>query len=64
MLGRGLRGEWYEAALDELVRTGEILHAVDVEDDYLAEIDTPEDLARVDAEVTARERRAAAAFVG
>jgi choline kinase len=64
VLGRGLRGEWYEAALDDLVRAGEVLHAVDVEGDYLAEIDTPEDLARVDAEVGARERRAAAAFVG
>jgi choline kinase len=62
--GRGLRGEWYEAALDELVRAGEPLHVVDVQDDYLAEIDTPEDLARVDAEVRGRDARAYLAHVG
>jgi choline kinase len=53
--GRGLRNEWYEAAIDELVRTGAALHVVDVGDDYLAEIDTPADLERVDAEVRHRE---------
>ncbi len=53
--GRGLRNEWYEAALDELIRSGEALYAVDVGESYLAEIDTPADLARVDAEVRARE---------
>jgi choline kinase len=48
---RGVRTAWYEAALDELVRDGEPLHVADVGGGYLAEIDTPEDLARVDAEV-------------
>jgi choline kinase len=62
--GRGLRGEWYEAALDELVRAGEPLHVVDVQGDYLAEIDTPEDLARVDAEVRQRDARSVLAHAG
>jgi choline kinase len=58
VVGRQLRNEWYEAAIDELVHQGGELHVVDVGDDYLAEIDTPADLARVDAEVRARERHA------
>jgi choline kinase len=52
---RGLRNAWYEAALAELVAAGEPMAVVDVGDAYLAEIDTLEDLARVDAEVTARQ---------
>jgi choline kinase len=52
---RGLRNAWYEAALAELIGKGEPMAVVDVGDAYLAEIDTPADLARVDAEVTARQ---------
>ncbi len=53
-VARGVRNAWYEAALDELIGAGEVLHAVDVGDAYLAEIDTPEDLERVDDEVRGR----------
>jgi NDP-sugar pyrophosphorylase family protein len=55
---KGIRDHWYEATLDALVKRGEQLHVVDVGDRYLAEIDTPEDLARVDGELRARAGRA------
>ena len=51
----GANTEYYEKAFDQLCVEGRLeLHAIDVGAHYCAEIDTPEDLARVRRELEAR----------
>lgn len=51
----GAKTEYYEKAFDQLCQDGRLaLHAIDVGKHYCAEIDTPEDLARVRRELEAR----------
>lgn len=54
IVDRGLVDEWYEAAFQEAIDAGLELHAVPIGGAYVSEIDTPEDLARVDRELRAR----------
>ena len=51
----GAKTEYYEKAFDQLCQEGKLaLRAIDVGTLYCAEIDTPEDLARVQRELEAR----------
>lgn len=59
--GRGLANEYYEASFQQMIDEGVPIHAVTVAGLYCAEIDTPDDLARVDAEVRALGRHEARA---
>jgi len=54
VVDRGLVDEWYEAAFQQAIDDGLELHAVPLGGAYVSEIDTPEDLARVDRELRAR----------
>lgn len=54
VVDRGLVDEWYEAAFQAAIDDGLELYAVPIGGAYVSEIDTPEDLARVDAELLAR----------
>ncbi len=52
--GQGLENEWYEASFQQAIVRGLSLYPVYAEG-YVAEIDTPEDLAEVDRAVRERE---------
>lgn len=53
IVDRGLVDEWYEAAFQEAIDHGLEMYAVPIGNAYVSEIDTPEDLARVDSELRA-----------
>jgi choline kinase len=54
LVGQGLWNEYYESSFQQIVDEGVPLYTVDCGGLYCAEIDTPEDLAVVDAAVRAR----------
>jgi choline kinase len=52
VVDRGLVDEWYEAAFQDALDEGLVMHAAPIPPAaYVSEIDTPDDLARVDADL-------------
>jgi len=55
IVDRGLVDEWYEASFQQAIDHGFALHAVPAGASYVSEIDTPDDLLRVDRELRKRQ---------